>query len=107
GGAYGTPVDFDRGSGEAAANLLGEDFGPVVTGRAEHGRELLATEPTDDTRCTDRGRRRFGKELQNPVAHRMPEPIIDRLELIEVDRQNGRGANGRGTPHQRLRVMEE
>src|SRR5204863_4584363 len=54
-------------------------------------REFLAAKPSDETASPDDLGCDLRKRLQHPIADPVSEAIVDRLETVEVDReQSGR-----------------
>lgn len=52
-------------------------------------RELLAAQPAEDVRDPERFRAGVGEETERSVAGRMPVPVVDVLEVVEVQHQKG------------------
>ena len=55
----------------------------------EQDPELVAAEPRDRVGGAHAGHEPLGHELQQLVAGRVPEPVVDGLEVVEVDEQHG------------------
>ena len=91
------PLDEERRP-EAPAQRVRHDLGSThergLLGRValevgEQDQELVAALACDDVRLSDRGAQPRPDGLQQLVAGRMPEAVVDQLEVVEVDEQNG------------------
>src|SRR6185369_247587 len=51
----------------------------------ENNRKLVPAKPGDCINFTYRSHKRFCNRLKQPVAHRMPQGIVDNLETVKVD----------------------
>jgi hypothetical protein len=71
----------------------------------DHG-ELVAADPGDDVGGAQRLAQPFADGLQHDIAGLMAEAVIDLLEAIDVDEQQGRTAAFPGMALQRLRQPE-
>ena len=67
---------------------------PVREGILQHD-ELVAAEPRDEDRFVDRPLQAFGDLLQQPIADRVTEGVVDRLEVVEVDQVHAERSHGR------------
>ena len=56
----------------------------------EQDRELVAAEAGDGVARPQQCPEAFGDDAEEAVARRMPEAVVDRLEVVEVDAQHGR-----------------
>ena len=74
---------------------------------AQHDREFLAAEPPEQVRRADRLARTLGENLKHAVANGMTEPVIDRLEVVEVHQQHRRRVGGRRVAAREFGVVEE
>ena len=78
---------------DPAGEPLGVDSGVVTI--LDEDRELVAAEPGDRVAGPDRPAEPFRDPDHQFVADRMPEGVVDRLEVVEVDehdRDPGAGA---------------
>src|SRR5215831_14247444 len=75
----------DEGAGELRDDLLGgrRDVGVVVSA-GEERRELITTHPGDSVRFSYGFTEALGDSLQELVADRMTEAVVDRLEAVEI-----------------------
>ena len=64
---------------------------PVRKGILRHD-ELVAAEPRDEDRFVDRPLQSFGDLLEQPIADRVTESVVDRLEVVEVDQVHAEAA---------------
>ena len=64
---------------------LGRRLG-VRDGRQQHG-ELVAAEPGDHVLGPQRAADPLGDVLEQPVAHLVPEGVVDLLEPVEVEQE--------------------
>ena len=83
-------LDHD-GIAQGRPQLLGHAHG--VVGAARHARqdddELVATEAGEDGLVTQGGPQAVGHRRQQRVADAVPEAVVDGLEVVEVDEQQG------------------
>ena len=56
----------------------------------EEDRELVAAEAGDGVARSQQGPETLGDDAQQAVTRGMPEAVVDRLEVVEVDAQHGR-----------------
>ncbi|MNP09488.1 hypothetical protein D3C76_1015990 [compost metagenome] len=87
-----------RGPGEFALDAPGENDGLVEGGIAQHHRELFAAHAPGCVGLAQLGAEDRREMPQRLVAHGMPPAIVDRLEVVQVEHQDGR-AMARGAPH--------
>ena len=55
------------------------------------GGKLLAAEPGDDVVGTHAVAQHLREHLQDRVAHRVAKPIVDRLEVVEIEHHHRHG----------------
>ncbi len=79
-------------AGDQLARVVGADV-------RQHERELVAAEAPDRVAATDRRLERGDDPAQQLVARRVPEHVVDRLELVDV--QHDERARAAGAPHRR------
>src|SRR3954463_13749988 len=85
-------VERDRLLGEDAPDLVGRRDRVARTGLGKDEHELLTAVTPEDVRGATRRRdpaRRFAQHL---VASRVPVPVVDLLEMVEVDHEAGDAA---------------
>src|SRR6476660_1269007 len=76
--------------GNTIADALADGERALSAGVGQHQRELVAAEPRDDVgfaRAAANDRRRF---YQRPAAEEMPVGVVDRLEPVEIDEEQGK-----------------
>src|SRR6476469_2926500 len=79
----------DRPLLQGDARALGEARGAVEVGARQDDRELLAAPACRDVDLADRLAQRLGELDEYPVADRMSEAVVDRLEAVEVSEHEG------------------
>ncbi len=69
---------------------VGDTRDTVIAGHAVHAeRDFLAAPPRDDVVGAEGRAEHRGEPLQHPVAHRMPVPVVDPLEPVEIEQREG------------------
>ena len=68
---------------------LAQAFGDVDRLALHDDDELVATEPGEHVAFAQHRAQPLGHDLQQLVADLVPEAVVDRLELVEVDEQHG------------------
>ena len=107
-GALGGQRDPDaRTHGERRAQRLGDALGhadrvPLARHVLAQHRELVAAQPRGRVARAQDARETRGDRAQELVAGGMPEGVVDRLEAIEVEEQDGDGRRMPAQPRQRL-----
>ena len=83
-------------------------LGRVALEVGEEDQELVAALACDNVRLSDRGAQPRPDCLQQLVAGRMPEAVVDQLEVVEVDEQNGCAlARSTGPRESRVQMLEK
>ena len=104
------PVDHERRL-QAVQDALGDDRGLArVADVVEQERELVAGEPGDGVVRPQRGLQPSRHRLQQLVAARVAEAVVDDLEAVEVEEQHGRAALGvmaLGAPDRLVQAVQE
>ena len=77
----------------AKASSAARDFD-----RRHDDREFVAAEPRQQFDCRQRPLQPLGDFLQQQVADAMPERVVDDLEAVEIEEQDGEFASGRRRP---------
>ena len=91
------------GAGQLGDDLAGEPVqGLFVTAAAPDDCEFVAAEATDDAIAADAGFQPAGDFAQQLVADRMAERVVDQLEAVEIDQQQGAGAIAADLAEQRF-----
>src|SRR5512139_1156218 len=100
---------LERGGLEGRAAVLGDRSDPFEIGLGREDREFLAPVSTDDVDSSLRRRREHLPDVtERLVADVMPIPIVDRLEVIDVDQhETGRRPESGGTRDLVLGELEE
>src|SRR5256712_3250528 len=76
------------GGAEAGRHVAG-----AIDVRLRHGdRKLIAAYPRAQVGCTDHAQELLSHEPQRAVTRAVPEPIVDPLQVIEVDHHQGQPA---------------
>ena len=97
----------------ALGDALGDRFGRFGHGSRldQHG-ELVAAEAGHGVAGAGGGAEAFGDSHEQAVAGRMPEAVVDRLEVVEVQEQHGdrigapvAAVHGMGEPVQEQRPV--
>ena len=83
------PLDL-VGLGDDLEQALGELRGDLalISGRDVQDREFVAAEAGDRVALTDQALQSRRHRLEQRVADRMPERIVDRLEQVEIEDEN-------------------
>ena len=82
-------IVFGEGLGQRRQDLAGDRGGVLDVGEAfEDDRELIAPDLRHGVGFADDGDQPRGDPAQGGVAGAMPEPVVDRLEVVEVEVQN-------------------
>ena len=87
-----TVVAFGQGDGaRPRADPLGRGPGLLGAGPLEQDDELVPPDPSDEVTGADRVEEEAREAAQELVAGRVPDPVVDLLEVVEVDQEEGRG----------------
>jgi hypothetical protein len=90
--ADGDPADLgDAELGDAASDPLGCPGGAFFVGLRKEESELFATDAAGHVDLSDAGLEDVAKGAQYPIADRMAERIVDDLEVVDVDDDDGEG----------------
>ena len=74
----------------------------------QHNRELLAAKASEYVPATQLCRNLTGELLEHPVARRMSVVVVDALEMVEIEHQQGAGnALAREAGHSRAALFHE
>ena len=85
-----SPNHRDRSmEGTWGTNLIRNQRGFMQGGTREHDHELLAAQAPQNGGVNCRAAQLRGEELQRHIPHRMAMLIVDALEVIDVDHENG------------------
>ena len=94
--------------GEAGKNTPGYDLHFQRATAGKHDQEFIAADPGNFVAWTQRGTDAIGHLLEDGVAHRMAERVVDILEPIEIDRdQCNFVSSARGSRELRFQQIEE
>ena len=91
----------DREPGERGAAALRDRGRRLRVGPRDEDRELLAADARDEAGLADRPRQRRRRRLQDAIALRVPEGVVEHLEVVEVEHDDadlGADGDGRGEP---------
>ena len=83
------PAGDPEGTIERVDQALGDALSIVRIDTADENGELVATEPGGKVDRADRGRDPTGDRDQELVAGLVPEHVVDDLEVVEVEEQDG------------------
>jgi hypothetical protein len=87
--------------GDGVADPAGDGQRPLEVRRREHDRELLPTGAPHQVAVADRATDRVGCLEQHLVADRVPVLVVDPLEVVEVEQEQGEGAPVTVAPRER------
>ncbi len=82
-------LGHDEVAGQGQAHPVGDDAGVAGGTAGQHDGELVATEPGQDVAVADGGPEPDGDLLQEVVAAGVAEGVVDLLEPVEVDHEDG------------------
>jgi hypothetical protein len=77
-------LDGRRDALERRTNAFADDFGHRKIARHDRG-EFLPTEPADDIVRAHAAVQELCEDAQGGIADGMSEPIVDRLEVMEIE----------------------
>ena len=84
------PLGQDERRFERRQDAGGDDRGVLLVDVVEQDRELVAAEPAGRVLGADRGEQALGDHRQDRVRLDVAERVVDGLEVVEVDEQDGR-----------------
>ena len=101
-----SPTETEIGTGKprnsfatSRRSALGDGQRLALADAGEHERELLAAEPDGDVVLARAGAQQVGEAAEHVVAGRVPERVVDALEVVEVaDRERDPAAPRRSSP---------
>ena len=85
---HGLAIEHDRAQGEPLAHALGDRPGGVERGPGHQGEELLAADPAEAVDLAQDFAQQRRDVLQGLIAGGVAEPIVDRLEVVEIEHQH-------------------
>src|SRR5690606_24661443 len=97
-------IGGENDGGNGAADLFGDSVGSGIIDPGQQHAEFLATQPTDQIIAADGLTDGAGDLLQGPVAMVMAKAVVDALEVVGIDDQQG--ATGIGGP-QTLEITDD
>ena len=80
-----------KGGSISAGDPLGDRHGELDVGPGQQDGELVATQPHHDVARPGDAGQPGPDESEEPVAGRVPEGVVDLLEVVEVDHEQGQG----------------
>ena len=86
----------DEGLGQPVRQPLGDRGGVVGVCVHEHHDELVTSQPDKQVGLAQAGRQARAQLLEELVAGGMAEGVVDLLEMVEVDEEEGKGSRLRG-----------
>ena len=79
----------------------------LSTAAVEQQREFVATEPCGSVRRGQLSLEPLGDLYQQPVTRRMPQAVVDGLDVVEIDERHGQEATSHFLRRARGQVMRQ